>query len=242
MTRGQRTPVAVVTGGSGALGRWVVRELLDRGDRVHVPYVKDREVAGLEEVVAPLGEAARDRLTLHRADLSQGEEVGRLFESVRSSGADPGILCNLAGGFAAGAVEETDPSTWERMLATNATTAFQCTRAAVPGMKRIGWGRIVNVAAMPAVQRGGPGMSAYAAAKAAVLSLTYSLSAELVAAGITVNAIVPSIIDTPGNRAAMPDADPSAWLDPRRIAAVVAFLTGESAGIVTGTAVVMTRG
>jgi NAD(P)-dependent dehydrogenase (short-subunit alcohol dehydrogenase family) len=127
------------------------------------------------------------------------------------------------------------------MLALNATSTFLCAREAVKCMRPRG-GRIVTVAAVPAVTRGAANLSAYSAAKAAVLNLTQSLSKELVGDGITVNAIVPSTIDTPANRAAMPDADPSAWLEPAAIAEVVLWLAGESAGIVTGTAVMLSRG
>jgi len=109
-------------------------------------------------------------------------------------------------------------------------------------MQPPGGGRILTVTAVPAVERGAANMSAYAAAKAAVLSLTQSPARELAPAGITVNAIAPSIIDTPANRAAMPGADTSTWLAPEAIARVLTWLASEDAGIVTGSVLMLSRG
>ena len=124
----------------------------------------------------------------------------------------------------------------------NATTAFLCSRAAVPLMKESGGGRIVNVAALPAVDRGAKEMSAYAASKAAVLNLTYSLARELRSAAISVNAVAPEILDTPENRRSNPDADTSRWVHPSEAARVIAFLAGEHARVVTGNVLVLARG
>jgi NAD(P)-dependent dehydrogenase (short-subunit alcohol dehydrogenase family) len=128
------------------------------------------------------------------------------------------------------------------MIALNATSTFLLAREAVQLMKPNRSGRIITVAAVPAVARGGANMSAYAAAKAAVLNLTQTLAAELVREGITVNAIVPTTIDTPANRAAMPDVDASTWLSPAAMADVIVWLAGDAAGIVTGSAVMLSRG
>jgi NAD(P)-dependent dehydrogenase (short-subunit alcohol dehydrogenase family) len=152
------------------------------------------------------------------------------------------ILFNLAGGFEMAPVEETEPGTWERLWQMNVTTAFLCSRTAFPGMKKQGWGRAVNVSALPAVERGQAGLSAYGAAKAAVLNLTGSLSREGVEEGITVNAVLPSIIDTPENREAMPDADTSTWLPPQEIAGVLVFLAADEARVVNGAALTLTLG
>ncbi len=230
--------VALVTGGTGALGRAIVHRLLAGGARVHVTWRREAEAADLR---AFLGAAAA-QLVLHEADVSSAADVTAVFHSMK---ADPGrldILACLAGGFTAAPLEATDPMAWDKMVATNATSTFLCCRAAVPLLRAGGRGRIVNVAARPALELGAPNMSAYAASKAAVLSLTYSLAKELVRDRITVNAIVPSIIDTAANRAAMPRADTSAWLNPEEIAEVVAFLAGEGAAVVTGTAVNLSRG
>jgi NAD(P)-dependent dehydrogenase (short-subunit alcohol dehydrogenase family) len=151
-------------------------------------------------------------------------------------------LVNLVGGFAMAPVEGTERAAWERMLQLNATSAFLCIRAAVPAMKAARAGRIVNVSSAPALNRGAEKMSAYSAAKAAVLNLTESLAKELAPWAITVNAIVPSVIDTPANRQASPGADRATWLQPAEVAEVIGFLASEAAGIVTGTAVNLSRG
>jgi NAD(P)-dependent dehydrogenase (short-subunit alcohol dehydrogenase family) len=230
--------VALVTGGTGALGRAVVRRFLDEGAQVHVSWVVTKKA---DELKVFLGADAA-RVRLHQADLSDAPAVQRLVADVAGASGRLHILANLVGGFAYASLADTDPAIWRSMLATNATSAFLSCKYAVPRMRAAGWGRIVNVAAAPALGRGAANMGAYSASKSAVLNLTYSLSQELVRDGITVNAIVPSIIDTPANRAAMPNADRSTWLDPAAIAGVVTFLAGEAADIVTGTAVNLSRG
>jgi NAD(P)-dependent dehydrogenase (short-subunit alcohol dehydrogenase family) len=230
--------VALVTGGTGALGTAVVRRFVKAGARVHVTW---RGVRDAEAFKAELG-ADPKHVVVHRLDLTQVPEVTSLFETLR---ADPGrldILACVAGGFTAAPVEDTTPQAWDQLIGVNATSAFLCCRAAVPLLRASGRGRIVTVAARPALERGSANMGAYAASKAAVLSLTYSLAKELARDRITVNAIVPSIIDTAANRAAMPRADQSTWLKPEEIAGVVAFLASDGAGIVTGSAVNLSRG
>lgn len=230
--------VALVTGGTGALGRAVVARLAAGGADVYASWVTEAEAADLESA---LGRDAQ-RVHLRRADVTDPASVDQLVSGVTDSAGRLDILANIVGGFAFASLEETAPAVWQRMLALNATSAFLCCRAAAPAMRRRRWGRILNVAAVPALERGAAGMSAYAASKAAVLNLTYSLAKELVPHGITVNAIVPSTIDTPANRKAMPEADTSTWLKPEEIAEVIAFLGSDRAGAVTGTAVNLSSG
>ncbi|HET7040183.1 MAG TPA: SDR family NAD(P)-dependent oxidoreductase [Gemmatimonadales bacterium] len=230
--------VALITGGTGALGKAVVRRFLDDGAEVHVSWLVEKEKEDLRAALGP--DAVRVRL--HRADVSDAAAVERLTSDVAGAGGKIHVLANLVGGFAHAPLDQTDPAVWQKMLTMNATTAFLCCRYAVPHMRAAGWGRIVNVAAQPALGRGAANLSAYAAGKSAVLNLTYSLSQELVRDRITVNAIVPSTIDTPANRASMPQAERAAWLAPADIAGVIAFLCGESAAIVTGTAVNLSLG
>jgi NAD(P)-dependent dehydrogenase (short-subunit alcohol dehydrogenase family) len=230
--------IALVTGGTGALGRAVVKRLASDGAFVHVPWIVEREVAELKSYLGKLA----SKVTLHSADVTDEASVRALFRQIAERSKRLDILANICGGFAYAALEETDAATWKRMLDMNATSAFLCCRAASPLMKKSGGGRIVNVAAGPALNRGAAMMSAYAASKAAVLNLTYSLSEELRPAKITVNAIVPTIIDTPANRSAMPKADTSAWLKPEEIAEVIGFLASDAARIVTGTAVALNKG
>jgi NAD(P)-dependent dehydrogenase (short-subunit alcohol dehydrogenase family) len=232
--------VTVVSGGSGGLGRGVVKLLLEAGAELHLPIFDPDEIPGLEGY---LGDAFHG-LQLHEGiDLTAAEEVDRLVERVTETGSGaPEAVVNLAGGFSMSPVEETDPRVWERLWAMNATTAFLLSRAAFPAMKRAGRGRIVNISALPALDGGQSGLSAYGAAKAAVLNLTRTLSKEGVEAGITVNAVLPSIIDTPGNREAMPEADTSRWLAPVEIARVIRFLLSDEGAIVNGAAIPLTLG
>ena len=228
--------IALVTGGGGALGRHVVREFLSAGARVHVPVFREEEG---EELRAFLED--HERLSLHGdGDLTKSSEVARIVSEVEDrAGRGPDILLNLAGGFSMAPIEETGDEEWEHLLAMNATTAFLCSRAVFPGMRERGWGRIVNMSALPALEGGGKGMSAYGAAKAAVLNLTGTLFREGMGHGITSNTILPSIIDTPANRAAMPDADHSTWVTPREIATLCRFLSTDAARAITGASLTM---
>ena len=164
------------------------------------------------------------------------------FASVEKSEGRLDILCNIVGGFVFASLADTELTDWRRMQEMNATSTFLGSRAVVPLMRASGGGRIVNVTAMPALTRGAAHMSAYAASKAAVLNFSQSLASELAADRITVNAIAPSIIDTPANREAMPDADTENWLLPEEIAAVVEFLADDAARIVTGSVLALSKG
>ena len=230
--------IALVTGGSGALGRSVVERFLEEGAKVHVPVFAEDEVSGLRQHLGTAAEA----VVIHRdGDLTDVDKVTAIFGAVREAeGRGPEILLNLAGGFDSAPMGETDPDLWHRMWKMNATTAFLSSRAAFPGMKERRWGRILTVSAFPALDRGKGGLSAYGAAKAAVLNLTHTLAREGSGHGITANAIVPSVIDTPANREGMPDAETSSWLPPDEIAGVLAFLASEEGRIVTGAAVTLT--
>ena len=148
-------------------------------------------------------------------------------------------LINIAGGFVWQTLEDGDPAAWNRLYQMNVSTAVNASRAAIPYLKQSKAGRIVNVGANAAIKAAG-GMGAYAASKAGVHRLTESLAEELKADGVTVNAVLPSILDTPTNRQDMPEADFSAWVAPRDLAAVMLFLVSPEAQAVTGALIPVT--
>jgi len=216
------TPI-LVTGGTGALGRAVVAELLDAGTRVVATWVVPAE---RDAVAEALGE--HDRLDLVEADLSSERGAADAVKAVPDGG--PAALVNLVGGFAAGGrVHETPEDDLERMLALNVKIAYRMAHAALPAMLERGGGSIVCVGAKTALEPFSGG-AAYSVSKAAVLALVRALAVEYRGDGIRANAILPSVIDTPANREASPDADHSTWVAPAEIARVIRFLcSGDSA-------------
>jgi NAD(P)-dependent dehydrogenase (short-subunit alcohol dehydrogenase family) len=204
----------VVTGGTGALGGAVVGALVAAGAVCHVPFLVAAEAEHF-----PLKNHAQVKL-MAAIDLSDEAAVGRLYGSVSGLWAS----IHLAGGFAMSAVAATSKADLMKQVNLNLVTSFLCCGAAVNAMAGAG-GRIVNVAARPALEwRSGAGMAAYAASKAAVAALTAALAEEVAKSGILVNAVAPSIMDTPANRAAMPQADFAAWPKVEEVAATILFL------------------
>ena len=204
----------VVTGGAGALGSAVVGQLLARGALCHVP-VSERHREGL-----PFRDHPKVKLATV-GDLSDEAAVDALFAGVPRLWAS----IHVAGGFAAASVAETGKSALMKQVDMNFVTSFLCCRAALKAMTPAGEGRIVNVAARPALEwRSGAGMAAYTASKAAVAALTVALAEEVAKRGILVNAVAPSIMDTPANRQAMPKADHAAWPKVEEVAEVILFL------------------
>ncbi|MFP3947332.1 MAG: SDR family NAD(P)-dependent oxidoreductase [Longimicrobiales bacterium] len=245
--------VVVVTGGTGGLGSRIVRQFSTNGNPVHVPVrrgTRSRRGGSTDQGHGSHAESPslsselsdRGPVTLHTCDVTDPEAVDAFFTEVAEVEGSLDILVNGVGGFDMAPVVETWPGEWRKMMDVNATSAFLCSRSAAPYMKESGWGRIVNVASIPALERGSPGMAAYGASKTALLHLTCSLADELVEDGVTVNAVVPTVIDTPANREAMPDASRDHWLDPAEIAQVVDFLASDAAQIVTGAAIRLSRG
>ncbi len=220
----------IVTGGTGALGGSVVRGFLDAGARVLVTYVAEGEVAPFRRRFAD----AADRVELHRCDVRAAAEVEALLHQV-PSGALQAVV-NLAGGYRWTKVADADDATLEHLLDLNLRTTFAMCRAAAPALADAGGGAIVNVSARAAL-RGEAGNGVYGATKAAVLALTQSLSEELKRDGVNVNAVLPSIIDTPANRKAMPKSDPAAWVAPGELANVIVFLASDAAAAVHGAAI-----
>ena len=214
----------VVTGGTGALGHAVVEALLAHGASCIVPYIK-------------AGEAERfpfkDSVTLvGPADLTSESGVMRVYDGAAALWGS----IHLAGGFAMGAIGDTTKPDILKMLEMNLVTCHLCCATAVRAMRRRGQGgRIVNVAARPALEpRLGAGMAAYAASKAAVAALTQALAEEVAGDGILINAVAPSIIDTPANRAAMPKAKHELWPKVDDIAATILFLASPDNRVTRG--------
>lgn len=156
------------------------------------------------------------------------------MQTVRATLGSIDVLVNIAGGFRWQTLEQGDVEEWDAMFAINLKTAVVSTKLALPALLESPAGRIINVGAGAAARPAGAGMGAYTASKAGVHKLTESLAEELKDRGVTVNAVLPGTIDTPRNRADMPNADFSRWVRPEAIAAVIAFLASEQAGAVTG--------
>ena len=207
----------LVTGAAGTLGRVVARRFHEAGALVTGVDVVEHDAPWktlVADLVDPNGAAA----------------------AVAAAGAVD-ILANIAGGFTMGdSVAETSDDTWDFMLNLNARTVLNMCRAAAPGMAARGGGKIVNIGARGAL-RGAAGMAAYIASKSVVIRLTETLADELKRQGVNVNCILPSIIDTPPNRAAMPDANFAEWVAPEHIAGVVLFLASAAADAIHGAAI-----
>jgi NAD(P)-dependent dehydrogenase (short-subunit alcohol dehydrogenase family) len=225
--------VAVVTGGTGALGQAITTELLEAGASVAIPYAVPEELEGLESRLAP---ELRARLLALPADVTREDAMGKFVHAVGDRHGRVDGLVNAVGGFAGGDLLATPLAEWERMMALNLTSAVIACRAVLPGMIAAGSGRIVNIASRAVIPPQG-GFIAYTVSKAAVITLTQALAQEVKGQRITVNAVLPSTMDTPANRRAMPDADRSGWVGTADVARVVAFLLSEQATAVTGAAV-----
>lgn len=223
--------IAIVTGGAGGLGAAVVRALLEAGASVDVPV---RDIADLERLRAQLGHPPELHLAGAVLDLTDPDAVSAAYARVAAAHGGIDILVNSAGGFGGGTpVHQTGWGLWQQQIDVNLKTAVLSCAAAVPHMIARGGGSIVNVGTRTATQPGA-NYAAYAAAKRAVIQLTEALAAELRDQRITANVIMPSTIDTPANRASMPNADHSRWVKPAEIAAVVRFLVGPEARIISG--------
>jgi NAD(P)-dependent dehydrogenase (short-subunit alcohol dehydrogenase family) len=213
--------VIIVTGALGALGQVVAEVAQARGARVAAVDHAPTQVP-----------ATPTRLELGGVDLTDPAQAKKAIEAAASHFGRLDALVNIAGGFAFETVAEGDPKTWQRMYALNVLTALNSSRSAFSHLAASGAGRIVNVGAMGALQAGS-GMGAYAASKAGVHRLTEALAVEW-KGKITVNAVLPSTIDTAANRASMPKADFAKWVRPQELADVILFLISDAASAVTG--------
>jgi NAD(P)-dependent dehydrogenase (short-subunit alcohol dehydrogenase family) len=219
----------VVTGGTGALGIAVIGALLESGAVCHVPYVDETKLKHF-----PHRGHQRAKL-IGGCDVADEAGAARLFEGID----DLWASIHLAGGFAMSPLAETDKAGLMAMIDTNLATCYLCCRGAVRAMATRGaGGRIVNVAARPALEpRTGAGMTAYTVSKAGVAALTEALAQEVVGQGILVNAVAPSIMDTPQNRQAMPKANYDTWPKVEEVAATILFLASPENRVTRGAVV-----
>ena len=212
----------VVTGATGALGSAVVQHLIEAGAEVIGTCLNHDEKSQLEGL-------GHQRLTARVIDLTDEAAVAAMFCEIDTLWAS----LHVAGGFAMGPIEDASLDDVTKMWRINAVTAFLCSREAVKRMKSAGAGRIVNISAKPAL-RPAAQLSAYTMSKAAVAALTRSLAEEVGDTGVLVNAVAPSIMDTPANRQAMPDADFDKWPKVEDVATAIAYLASPANVLTNG--------
>jgi len=228
-----QTRTVMITGAAGNLGRAVARSFLAEGARL---VLVDLRRESLEDAFG----IENDHQLFAPTNLLEQEQVTRAAKAALDRFGRIDVLCNLAGGFRMGeAVHETTDKNWDFLFDVNGRTLLHASRAVVPHMLEQGGGKIVNVGAFSA-QKGLGQMGAYTAAKATVMRLTEAMAAELREKNINVNCVLPTIIDTPENRAAMPEADPSRWVAPEDLASAIAFLASDGARAIHGAALPVT--
>ncbi|HEY8052698.1 MAG TPA: SDR family NAD(P)-dependent oxidoreductase [Steroidobacteraceae bacterium] len=217
----------VITGAYGALGSATARAAVAAGARVALIDHATQPPPGLLEACGP------DAVPLGGVDLSLAADATKAINAAHDGLHGLDVLVNIAGAFRWQTVADGDSQTWDLLYAINVKTAVNASRAALTHMRKSGGGRIINIGANAAI-KAGAGMGPYATSKAGVHRLTESLAEEVKALGITVNAVLPSILDTPANRAEMPQADFSKWVTPEALASVILFLASDESSAVTG--------
>jgi len=228
----QQRETVLITGAAGALGTAVASAFRQRGARL---VLLDRDAGALQRRFGTVDDAVLVEVDL----LDRTQVAARMADALARVGRVH-ALCHIAGGFRMGEkVHETSATTWDFLMGLNAGSLLNIAAAVVPHLVAQGGGKVVTVGAAGAL-KGGADMGAYAASKSALIRLTEAMSAELRDQGINVNCVLPSIIDTPDNRAAMPDADAARWVDPAALADVIAFLASDAARAIHGAAVPVT--
>ncbi|OGD15170.1 MAG: hypothetical protein A2W20_08595 [Candidatus Aminicenantes bacterium RBG_16_66_30] len=222
----------LVTGATGGLGQAVVKRFIGSGAVVAAVY---RDDAGFRRLLDFVGEA-EGSLSGFKADVTSEPEVRTMVDGVLARYGRVDALLNLVGAFRGGPdIAGTAEDDWDFLMRTNLKSAFLCSRAVLPAMMKAGSGRIINVAARPAVEKKGRAKAgAYAVSKAGVVLLTETIAEEFRRSGITAHCIAPGTIDTPENRAAIPDADFSKWTDAADIAEVLLFLVSDASAVTSG--------
>jgi NAD(P)-dependent dehydrogenase (short-subunit alcohol dehydrogenase family) len=225
--------VAIVTGGSGALGSAVALDLAQHGARVVVPFTSEEHWVAVESRAG----AAKDQLWGAKADFTKAAEVERFVASVIEHWGQVDFLVCIAGGFAAGKIHETSEESWDLMFNLNLRTVYLAAHAVVPRMIQQNFGRIITTSSGAILNGGGAGISAYAISKGAVRQLTEILASELKSYNIHAHCILPGTMDTKANRRDMPKADFSQWVSLEDVAQVIRFLLGDDARAVRSVAV-----
>jgi NAD(P)-dependent dehydrogenase (short-subunit alcohol dehydrogenase family) len=228
--------VALITGGTGGLGQAVVPIFAEAGARLVLP---DRRQGRLAKRFPALAESSRHRL-LDNCDITQPEQMNAAVEAALASFGRIDVLVHTVGGYTAGKLpHETSLETWDRMQALNARTTFSANQAVIPAMLAQQAGRILNIAARPALAAGARDV-AYSASKSAVARITESIAKAYQRDGIRANALLPGTIDTPANRQALPEADFSRWIQPQDLAQLLVFLASEQGAVVNGALIPVT--
>lgn len=220
--------IALVTGGTGALGSVITKRLSDEGAYVFATYRSEKELAQFPN-------ALKKKITIIKADVTDEGQVAELYSSILANRRRIDIVVNTVGGYLPQKnITVVSLQEWDSMMNINLKSAFLSTREALKAMKGQPYGRIINISAMVGLNPS-PGRAPYAISKAGVSLLTEIVAQEQKGTGITVNAIAPSIIATAANKASMPDADQSKWIKPEDIAETITFLCSEAGAAITGT-------
>ncbi len=223
----------LITGGTGFLGSAVTKAFMSLGDTVAVTYLFDDEVNRFKQHNPDLS----DKVTFLYANVTEEASVQKTIDTCIDKLGHLDILVNIVGGFVGGVdVVELEEDKWDFMMNLNLKSVFLCCRAVIPHMTGQGNGKIVNVSARAGL-KGEAGLSAYCVSKGGVRTLTEALAAEVMDSGINVNCIMPSIMDTPMNREAMPAEDHTRWVKPDDVAKIICFLTSVDATIINGAAI-----
>lgn len=223
----------LITGGTGILGSAVTKAYLAQGDTVAVTYLFENEVERFKESNPELSED----VTFLYANVTEEAEVQNTIKEFLFQFDRLDVLINIVGGFVGGIpTAELEVDRWNFMMNLNLKSVFLCCKAAIPDMTAQGYGKIINVSARAGL-KGEAGLSAYCVSKGGVRTLTESLAAEVMDSGVNVNAIMPSVMDTPMNREAMPDEEHDRWVAPADVAKVICFLTSDDASVINGAAI-----
>ena len=231
MTKQNRN--VLITGGTGILGSAVTKAYLAQGDTVAVTYLFENEVERFKEFNPDLS----DNVTFLFANVTEETEVQKTIAEFISQFGSLDVLINIVGGFVGGIpTAELEEDRWDFMMNLNLKSVFLCCKTVIPHMAAQNYGKIINVSARAGL-KGEAGLSVYCVSKGGVRTLTESLAAEVMDSGVNVNAIMPSIMDTPANRESMPDEEHDRWVAPADVAKVICFLTSDDASIINGAAI-----